>query len=82
MKVVSMNNMLQNMYQRHEDANAKDPEIVVLLVKARNVFSVVRNVDWLEWGSELMPEMRKTLAEEECQAKIECRAHDNVERCT
>ena len=74
-----MNNILQNMYQKRDDVKAKDPEIAALLAKARDAFSAVCNMGWLEWGSDLMPEMRKILAEEEWQAEIECRAHDHAE---
>ena len=65
-----MNEILQNMYQKREDAKAEDAEIEVLVAKACGVFSAVQNVDWLEWGSDLMPEMRKILAEDDRQAEI------------
>ena len=75
-----MHDMLQNMYQKHDNVKAEDPEITALLAKAHDVFSVVRNMDWLEWGSKLMPKMQKVLAEGEWQAKIECWVHDHAER--
>ena len=75
-----MHNVLQNVYQRHKDVDTEDLKIAALLVKACSAFSAVCNMDWLEWGSDLMPEMWKVLAEEECQAEIECRAHDHAER--
>ena len=68
------------MYQKRDDAKVKDAKITVLVEKARGAFSAVRNVDWLEWGSDLMPEMRESLAEEKRQAKIERRARDHSER--
>ena len=68
------------MYQKHNDAKADDAEIAVLVEKVRGVFSAIRNVDWLEWGSDLMPEMQESLAEEKRQAKIECLACDHSER--
>ena len=52
------------MYQKRDDAKADDAEIAALVEKARGTFSAIRNVDWLEWGSDLMPEMRESLAEE------------------
>ena len=45
------------MYQKRDDAEAEDAEITVLVAKVRGAFSAIRNVDWLEWGSDLMPEM-------------------------
>lgn len=68
------------MYQKRDDAKADDTEIAALVEKARGAFSGVRNVDWLEWGSDLMPELREILAEEERQAEIERRARDHSER--
>ena len=67
------------MYQKRDDAKADDTKIAALVEKVRGAFSAVRNVDWLEWGSDLMPELREILAEEEHQAEIECRAHDHLE---
>ena len=79
------------MYQKRDDAKVEDAEIVALVEKARGAFSAVRNVDWLEWGSDLMPEMRESIAEEERQAEFERRARyqseqsqllkDQVEAC-
>ena len=71
---------MQSMYQKCEDANANDPEIVALLIKVCSMFSAVHNMAWLEWGSDLMPEMWKALAEDECQAEIHHQAHDHVEQ--
>ena len=68
------------MYQKRDDAKVEAAEIAALVEKARGMFSAVRNVDWLEWGSNLMPEMRESLAEEERQAEIERRARDHSER--
>ena len=68
------------MYQKHNNAKAEDAKIAALVEKACGAFSAVQNVDWLEWGSDLMPELREILAEEECQAKIEHRVHDHSER--
>ena len=68
------------MYQKRDDAKAEDTEIAALVAKVCGTFSAVRNMDWLEWGSDLMPEMREILAEEECQAEIEHRVHDHLEQ--
>ena len=68
------------MYQKRDDAKANDAEIAALVEKACGAFSAVQNVDWLEWGSDLMPEMRESLAEEKRQAEIERRACDHSER--
>ena len=67
------------MYQKRDNAKAEDAKIAALVAKARSAFSAIQNVDWLEWGSDLMPEMRESLAEEECQAEIEHRARDHSE---
>ena len=75
-----MNDTMQNMYQKHEDANANNPEIMVLLIKVCGTFSAVHNVAWLEWGSDVMPKMWKALAEDECQAKIHHQVHDHAEQ--
>ena len=68
------------MYHKCDDAKADDTEIAALVEKARGAFSAVRNVDWLEWGSDLMPEMWESIAEEERQAEIERRGRDHSER--
>ena len=68
------------MYQKRDDTKVEDAEIVALVEKARGAFSAVRNVDWLEWGSDLMPEMWESIAEEERQAEFERRARDHSER--
>ena len=68
------------MYQKHDDAKADNAEIAALVEKACGMFSAIRNVDWLEWGSDLMPEMRESIAEEERQAEIERWACDHSER--
>ena len=75
-----MNEISQNMYQKHEDAKVEDHEIAALLTKVRGMFSAVRNTDWLEWGSDLMPEMRKILAEDEHQAEFEHRVRYQSEQ--
>ena len=67
------------MYQKRDDTKVKDAEIAALVEKARGTFSAVRNVDWLKWGSDLMPELREILAEEERQAEFERRARDHSE---
>ena len=68
------------MYQKCDDAKVEDAEIAVLVEKARSAFSAIRNMDWLEWGSNLMPEMQESLAEEEHQAEIERWARNHSER--
>ena len=68
------------MYQKRDDAKVEDAEIVALVEKARGAFSAVRNVDWLEWGSDLMPEMRESIAEDERQAEFERRARYQSEQ--
>ena len=68
------------MYQKRNNAKADDAKIAALVEKARGAFSAIRNMDWLKWGSDLMPELREILAEEECQAEIERRACDQSEQ--
>ena len=61
------------MYQKCDDVKVEDAEIAALVEKARGAFSAIRNMDWLEWGSDLMPEMWESIAEEERQAEFEHR---------
>jgi hypothetical protein len=68
------------MYRKRDDSDNNDAEIAALLAKARSAFFVVREVSWLEWGAELMPDMHKAIAEDQRQAEIERRAQDHAEQ--